>query len=153
MFVDLELVVFLAYYWTGLGIVDYHRGSSPIDRPAYVRGPFYGKILAGAAWPYMCWVNGEFRWFACDFLSSLVVIALSLVVLTIYLSNFWAILIIGLVRMFPIPIISKVYLWAVTAAFAVVLLIASKLFHLEIQMPGAVERYNLYQNQLRSTRS
>lgn len=144
------LVAFLAYYWTGFDMVLYHQGSNPMDRPAYVRGPFYSKILIGAVWPYTCFRNEELGWFVCCFFSSLVVIAFSLAILTIYLSYFWAILIIGLIRTLRIPIISKVYFWGIAAVFFVVWMIFSKLF--PIQEPSSLVRYNQYQNQIKAMR-
>lgn len=139
---ELLLATGLAYYWTGLGVVNFHRDSHPIDRPAYVRGPFYGQILVGLIWPYACWKNEEFGWFACDFFSSLIMTAFSIAVLTIYLSYFWAIIVIGTVRTIPIPIISKAYLWVTTAVFGIIWWIASRF--LPIRMPSSIERFNRY---------
>ncbi len=57
--------IFSGYYWTAFDVVEYHTKCHPMDRPLYVRGPLYQKIIAGMLWPRATLLNREFGWCLC----------------------------------------------------------------------------------------
>jgi hypothetical protein len=66
--------LFLAYYWTGFEMVEFHSLSHPIDRPSYVNNPLYKKAISALLWPIVTRLNFEFGWFFSCFISYVVVI-------------------------------------------------------------------------------
>jgi len=140
MLTNVLLGLCLAYYWTGLEMVLYHHASLPMDRPAYVRGPLALKFSFGALWPYVSMRNQEFGWFLSCFLSSALVVSLTISLLAGHIGYFWAVVLIGAVRTLPIPLVSQAYTAIASLISGVIFAVLRKMFGLEV--PGPIRRLN-----------
>ena len=100
---EVIIAFFLAYYWTGFEMVFFHSQMDPIDQPGYVSGSSLKKIGAGVIWTVVSYVNREFAWFVICFLSSVVVLGAAYIFLNhIIGSTFFAILVLGVLRVTPV---------------------------------------------------
>lgn len=100
---DVIIAVFLAYYWTGFEMVLFHTQLDPVDQPGYVSGSVLKRIGAGVVWPGVAYLNGEFAWFSICFLSSAIALGASYIGLNHVIgSTFFAILVLGVLRVTPV---------------------------------------------------
>lgn len=67
--------VFIAYYWIGMDVRQFHADSPIWDRPTYVDKPAYVLVISIMIWPWTTFVNRdakslkrEFPYFFCLFL-------------------------------------------------------------------------------------
>ncbi|MDC1312172.1 hypothetical protein N8Z26_06920 [Burkholderiales bacterium] len=67
--------VFIAYYWIGMEMRQFHADSPIYDRPTYVDSPAYLLVISIMIWPWVTFINRhatsqkrEFPWFFCMFL-------------------------------------------------------------------------------------
>lgn len=138
--VAIPVGVFLAYYWTGFGMVEFHRMLNPVDQPAYVHAPAWQQVLAGAFWPYVARLNGEFVWNVVCFLSSAVVATLAYsLLLHLINSSFFAIIILSGVR--AIPVLHVVVSGPTALIAALLWFLFAKPFGLK--PPSGIERVEL----------
>lgn len=101
-FADFIVVIAVSYYWTGVGMVSFHRTLDPIDQPAYASWPLWRAIPAIVGWPFVAAANRELPWFGVTFVSSLVVYSIAYWILGFAVpSTFWRIVLLGLVSMIP----------------------------------------------------
>jgi hypothetical protein len=103
------LALLLAYYWTGLEKVFIDSLSSTSDQARQTRISAFRRLASGVFWPYVCLRKKELLWCASYFLGSSLAIAITLKLLVGHLGYFLTILIIGVIRTLPIPIISSAY--------------------------------------------
>lgn len=100
---EVIIAVFLAYYWTGFEMVQFHTQLDPVDQPGYVDGSVWKRIGAGVVWPFVAFTNREFAWFSICFLSSAIVLGAAYIGLNHLLgSTFYAILVLGALRVTPV---------------------------------------------------
>ena len=144
---DLMLGVILAYCWTGLYMVSIHSDSAPMDRPAYVRGPLYLKVIYGAQWPRICRLNREFAWFVSQFVGSAIVLTLTLALLATHIGYAVSVLLLGLIIMLPVPFVSKAYFLTTGCVSGIDWQLVSRLFRL--QEPSAIQRFYQYQDHMK----
>ena len=71
--IDVLVGVFLAYYWTGCEMVQFHSRSRPVNQPQYVNGSAIQKIVSGIFWPYVAAINREIIWFLICFFAGAIV--------------------------------------------------------------------------------
>jgi hypothetical protein len=100
---DVAVVVFVAYYFTGMTMVAFHSKLSPLHQPGYVSLGKGRRILAGAMWPVVARANGELGWFVITFVSALTVVAIEYWILGRFVdSTFWRVAIVWLACIVPI---------------------------------------------------
>jgi hypothetical protein len=101
--VEVIIAVFLAYYWTGFDMVNFHTQLEPVDQPEYVSGSTWKRVVSGALWPVVSYANREFAWFSICFLSAAIVLGAAYVGLNRLLgSTFYAVSVLGALRVTPV---------------------------------------------------
>ena len=100
---DVVVVLFLAYYLTGLNMVKFHRGLRPHDQPGYVELGIVRQIIAGVIWPLVGRENREFGWYAVCFVSAVIVIGLEYWLASKFVqSSFWRVMIVWTACVTPV---------------------------------------------------
>lgn len=133
------VAVSLAYYWTGFEMVEFHTLSSSIDRPAYLKRPWYLRTMSALIWPYVATINSEFGWHFCCFIGYTVVVSFVYGLSAEYVPSFVAILVLGVLRLVPL---ASVVINAPSALIAsLVFLPFSKIFGW--RMPNAIKRMKM----------
>jgi hypothetical protein len=117
---DVAVVVFVAYYFTGMTMVAFHSKVSPLHRPGYVRLGQVRRVLAGTMWPVVARANRELGWFVVTFVSALIVVAIEYWIFGKFVdSTFWRVAIVWLACLVPVvnaPLaLVGVVLWLIVA--------------------------------------
>lgn len=133
---NIALGLFLAYYWTGFEMVEFHTTSHPVDRPAYVDFPLYKKTVSAMLWPFVAKINFEFGWFFSCFVSYAVVITVVYSIASDYLPA-W-IFVAGVVILRQIPILGVIFNAPAALVASLVFLPLSKIFGWKV--PEAIGR-------------
>ena len=133
---SLIIGLFLAYYWTGFEMVEFHTISHPIDRPAYVDSPIYKKAISALLWPIVTRLNFEFGWFFSCFISYVVVITFFYSI-CIEFAPTW-IVVAGVIIIRQIPIVGVIFNAPAALIASIVFMPLSKLFGWKA--PDAIER-------------
>jgi len=120
-------------------MVLFHRWLPAFEQPAYVRGNLLARTCAGAIWPYTCLRNRELGWFFSSFIGLSVAIGIALVLLTHWLSWFWAVTIVGVIMFARVPIISPLFALLTTLPAALVARVLARFFRFSV--PASMERF------------
>jgi hypothetical protein len=100
---DVEVVLFLAYYLTGLNMVLFYRGLDPMDQPDYVRQGGVRRVIAVMIWPVGGGLNHELGWYAVCFVSAVIVIGPGYWLAGMFVqSTFWRVMIVWTACMTPV---------------------------------------------------
>lgn len=135
---DLIFGVLLAYWWNGFEMVEFHRNSNPIDRPGYVEGPYYKRMLVALGWPFVAKANSEFGWFFCCFLSYAVVLTVTHGLLSPHLSLTTLIAVVFLLKI--VPIVGFVFNAPAAIISSIFWMLIAK--PMGAKIPSAIERMN-----------
>lgn len=136
---EVIIAVFLAYYWTGFEMVHFHTQLEPVDQPGYVSGSAWKRAMSRALWPVVSYANREFAWFSICFLSSAIVLGAVYIGLNHVLgSAFFAILVLGILRV--IPVVSALLSLPLSMLSALLWLFIAK--PLGCKPPTGMERLN-----------
>src|SRR3989344_5549814 len=136
---EIIVSVFLAYYWTGFEMVFFHSQLDPVDQPGYVSGSPLKKVGSGVIWPVVSYANREFAWFSICFLSSAIVLGAAYIGLNHVIgSTFFAILVLGVLRV--TPVISALISFPLAMVSALLWFLIAK--PLGCKPPTGMERFN-----------
>jgi len=103
LWTDATLVVLIAYYWIGFGMVNFHSRLRPCDQPGYVSSSLSQKVLFGAIWPYVSYFNQELVWFSICFCCAIAVLGAAAYGLTLFTGSILiSVLSLAVVRVIPI---------------------------------------------------
>lgn len=133
---NLIIGLFLAYYWTGFEMVEFHTLSHPIDRPAYVDNPLYKKVISALLWPFITRMNFEFGWFFSCFISYTIVITFFYSIFISFIPTWLVVASVVILR--QIPVVGVIFNAPAALIASLVFMPLSKIFGWRV--PGAINR-------------
>lgn len=140
---NIALSLFLAYYWTGFEMVEFHTISHPVDRPAYVDFPLHKKAVSAMLWPLVTKMNFEFGWFFACFIGYAVVITVIYSICAEYFAT-W-VFVAGIIILRQVPVLGVIFNAPAALVASLVFMPLSKIFGWK--MPEAIGRMRKYQKE------